>query len=343
MIGTGRRVGRFVIAACALLCGAGSAVADGVATVSVTGSDITFNAHTGMLYASVPGVAGLPYGNRLVEISPVDASITRSVYVGSEPGVIGSSPDAAVAYVGIEGAASARRIDLATMSADAPFGLGRTEEYGPFLYATDIRVMPGSPETIAVALHRIDQYPRDAGVAVFDAGVARPVVVGADGATPASLAFGMDAETLYGVDGASPPTLARLIVAADGVTVAESHRLSGGSHPVRIVFDAGRIYTADGTVFDSHLEMIGAYAASGPVVVDAASGVVYIVQRGAMHVFSRGTLAALDSVLVGDVDDPAVAATGCGAGCVGIVFESGRIVVVTVDGTIFNNGFESRP
>src|SRR5690606_34117473 len=139
-----------------------------------------------------------PYGNRVVEISPVDGSITRSVFVGSEPAVIGSSPDAAVAYVGIEGAASARRIDLATMTAGAPFGLGRAGEYGPFFYATDIRVMPGSPETIAVALHRIDQYPRDAGVAVFDAGVARPVVVDGEGVIPASLAFGADAGTLYG-------------------------------------------------------------------------------------------------------------------------------------------------
>lgn len=342
MIGAGMRIGCLAIVACAMSFGAGSAIADGVATVSVAGTDIAFNAHTGMLYASVPGVAGLPYGNRLIEISPVDASITRSVYVGSEPAVIGSSPDAAVAYVGIEGAASARRIDLATMIAGAPFGLGRTGEYGPFLYATDIRVMPGSPETIAVALHRIDQIPRDAGVAVFDAGVARPVVVGDDGATPASLAFGADAGTLYGVGDASPPTLARLTVAADGVTVAESRRLSA-SNPVRIVFDAGWIYTADGTVFDGHLEMIGAYAASGPVVVDGASGVVYIVHRGSIHVFGRDTFAELDSVPVGDVDDSAVAATGCGAGCVGVVFESGRIIVATVDGTIFQDDFEPRP
>lgn len=342
MIRLGRCVGRFAIAACMIACDAAPAFAGAVVPVSVAGSDIAFNAHTGMLYASVPSVAGPPYGNRVVEISPVDGSITRSVFVGSEPAAIGSSPDAAVAYVGIEGAASARRIDLATMTAGAPFGLGRTEEHGPFLYATDIRVMPGSPETIAVALHRIDQIPWDAGVAVFDAGVARPIVVGTDGATPSSLAFGADAGTLYGADGSSPPTLARLTVAADGVTVAQAHSLSS-SNPVRIVFDAGRIYTAQGTVFDQNLAMIGTYAASGPVVVDGASSAVYIVERGRVHVFDRDTFAASYSMPISDVDDPAVVATGCGAGCMGIVFESGKVVVVTVDETIFRDGFESLP
>lgn len=341
MIEAGMRVDRFAIAGFAMLFGAGSAIASSVTSVSVAGTDIAFNAHTGMLYASVPSVAGPPYGNRVVEISPVDASITRSVFVGSEPTVIGSSPDAAIAYVGLEGAASARRIDLATMIAGAPFGLGRVEQHGPFLYPTDIRVMPGRPETIAVALHRIDQIPRDAGVTVFDAGVARPIVVN-DVATPASLAFGADAGTLYGADEMSPPELSRLTVVADGVTVAATQSLPGSS-PVRIVFDAGRIYTAQGTVYDGSLTIVGAYAARGPVVVDSESGVVDIIQRGRIHVFDRATFVALYSMVVGDVDDAAVAATGCGVGCVGIVFESGKIVVATVDETILQDGFESRP
>ena len=338
MIRLGMRYGYFVVASAAL-SGAAPAISGDVAHVSTIGSDIAFNAHTGMLYATVPSIAGLPHGNHLIEISPIDASITRSVHVGSEPSTVGASPDAAVAYVGIEGAAAACRVDLDTMTAGGPFDLGRTEDHGPFLYATDIQIMPGSPETIAVSLHRVDLIPHDVGVALFDAGVARPIAIDDNPEGPVWITFGANAGTLYGASTYAPPTLSRMSVSATGVALETTYSQSGSALG-RIVFDAGRIYTWRGTVFDETFTTVGAYAASGPVVVDDAMGLAYIVERGRIRVFDRDTFAASYSMPVGDVDDAATAATGCGAGCMGIVFESGTIVVATVDETIFRDAFE---
>lgn len=337
MIGIGARGMGCVAVACAWL-GTGHAIAGTVAHVSSIGTDIAYNMQTGMLYATVPSIAGPLHGNRLIEISPSDASITRSVYVGSEPSVVGTSPDAAVAYVGLEGAASACRVDLDAMSAGVPFGLGRSGEHGPYLYASDIRVMPGSPDTIAVSLHRVDQTPREAGVVVLDAGVVRPTTI-ADSKSPSWLVFGADGGTLYGASTYTPATVSRMTVSATGVTLGTTQTV-WGSALGRIVFDAGRIYTWQGTVLDDTFAAVGTLPVSGPVVIDDARGLVYVVRQGRIHVLDRDTFVESYSMPVGDVDDAAVALTGCGAGCMGIVFASGTIAVATVDETLFDDGFE---
>jgi len=335
----GNRYARIAIAFLAVLSSVGEATAGGVATVAATGSDIAFDVHTGMLYVSVLGVAGLPYGNRVVEVSPIDASITRSVFVGSDPTVIRTSADAAVAYVGLEGAAAVRRIDLVAMTADAPFAVGNDPSYGP-LYPSDIARMPGFPDTIAVSLHRHGVSPDYAGVAIFDAGVRRPTVIN-DFFGPVSLAFGADAATLYGFDRDNQAVLSRSLVDASGVTVQTTQSLPAlyGSD---IRFDAGRIYSTKGAVFDDTFALVGTYAASGPIVVDEALALVYIVEAGAIHVFDRDLFIELYSMPVGEASDRALAATGCGVSCIGIVFDSGRTVVATVDEVIFQDGFEAQ-
>ena len=166
--------------ACAFLVLGGSLVdarAQPPVELDIAANTIGYSTQTQMLYATVPSSAGLPHGNHLIEISPSGALITGSVFVGSEPSALAISADAAVAYVGLEGAASARRVDLATLTAGIQFVLGNSPYgYGP-LYATQIAVMPGASGTVAVSRHAKDVSPDFQGVAIFDDGVIRPTMV----------------------------------------------------------------------------------------------------------------------------------------------------------------------
>ena len=128
-------------------------------TLDLPANVIGFNKSTGMLYATVPSSAGLPYGNCLVEISPIDATISRSVWVGSEPNALAISPDASVAYVGLSGAAAVRVVDLDLMVAGNQFALGESVFFGPY-FPEQIAVMPSHPETVAVSRRNMGFSPR---------------------------------------------------------------------------------------------------------------------------------------------------------------------------------------
>ena len=108
----------------------------------------------------------------MIEISPNDASIVRSVFVGSEPGPIGMSPDAEVAYVGLNGAARVMPVDLTSLTTGTDFTLGNSQYEGP-RYAGEIAVVPGAPNSVAIVLSNACCIPSSEGVGIFDNGVER--------------------------------------------------------------------------------------------------------------------------------------------------------------------------
>src|SRR5262249_15780680 len=101
------------------------------------------------IYASIPGRGGA-LGNTVAMINPATAAIVASIPIGSEPGILALSSDSTYLYVALQGAALVKRINLNTQQVDLQFGLGFDQNFGP-KFAQDLSVMPGDPNTVAIA------------------------------------------------------------------------------------------------------------------------------------------------------------------------------------------------
>ncbi len=116
-------------------------------------NDLVYDKHTGKIYASVPSAAG-SNGNSLTQINPVTGDIGASVFIGSEPGKLALSDNGQYLYTYLEGAAAIRRFDIAAQTAGLQFNIGGSTSSSissSAFRANDIAVLPGNPESIAVA------------------------------------------------------------------------------------------------------------------------------------------------------------------------------------------------
>src|SRR5947209_10380779 len=102
-----------------------------------------------MIYASGPGRAGWQ-GNSIVAIDPVTATAGTAIPIGSEPNRLALSDDGKYLYVGLDSVGAVRRFNIPQQKAEWQIALGDEPQLGQY-YAADIAVMPGHPETIAVA------------------------------------------------------------------------------------------------------------------------------------------------------------------------------------------------
>src|SRR6185436_8210560 len=167
-----------------------------VRVLNMAVNDITYDKLSKKLFASVPSRAGAG-GNAVTEIDPATGALGASVFVGSEPSKIALSDDGQALYVGLNGSASVRRVDLATHTAGTQFRLGFDQFSGIPFMPGDLAVVPGDPNAVAVAKLNTSSTP-GAGVAVYDNGVSRPNVATNPGDESTYLAFGATAATLYG-------------------------------------------------------------------------------------------------------------------------------------------------
>ena len=317
-----------------------TAFASQVLEIDIPANSLAYSPQTHLLYATVPSSAGAPLGNRLVAIDPVDASIVGSVFVGSEPGPIGVSRDAPVAYVGLDGAASARAIALDTMTPGTPFTIGTSDFFGP-LFAADIDVMPGAPGTVAISRRDEGFSPSYQGVAIFDDGVMRPdfdtSFTGGN-----TIAFGDDPGEFYGYDNeVSDFNLCRYTIDASGIggQSCVSNLISG--YFVTITYDGGTIYASSGAAVDAAtFALQGTYDAIGPVVVDGNR--VVFAEDDFVTVFDRETFVPIQSFGVPSGGGLATAASTCGSGCVAIAYDTSRILIVRSD-AVFADGFDPPP
>src|ERR1044072_1308856 len=86
-------------------------------------NDITYDKVSKKIFASIPSRAGAA-GNSVTEIDPVTGTFGVSTFVGSEPNKIAISNDGQTVYVGLDGSASVRRMDVASHTATVQFRLG---------------------------------------------------------------------------------------------------------------------------------------------------------------------------------------------------------------------------
>ena len=203
------------------------------------------------VYASVPSSVGTG-GNSVAVIDPTTKTIEKFISVGSDPDVLALSDDDQYLYVSLESAGAIRRVALATETADFQFSLGSDSIWGP-RYAADISVMPGHPDTIAVAMKYLSTpSPNIAGVAIYDHGVRRPNTLAMTAFLGESdgIAFSDSPSLLYGYGNQVSGQLNWMTVDANGVTLAKSGDGLVSSRDPRLAYSNGRIYSRSGNVVD---------------------------------------------------------------------------------------------
>ena len=239
--------------------------------VSLMANNLVYDSTEQLLYASVPSIAGPALGNSVAPIDPTTGMVGNPIFVGSEPNRLALSGDGAVLWVGLDGGAAVRKVNLVTHTAGVKFSLGGgTGFYNPPYTASALTVMPGHPNTLAVC----DSAGQ---VAIYDDGIARPAQVTSPSGALNGIVFDPSGATLYGASNG----YVSFTVDSTGVTSATLLNSSVTSTDLR--YDNRRVYLTDGVVLDASTGVqLGAFyinaqqQASGPVAPDSIIGRAYL-------------------------------------------------------------------
>jgi len=242
--------------------------------ISLATNDLIYDPVSQQIYASVPGSAG-GIANTITKIDPVTGSVGASVAIGSEPGKLAISDNSQYIYVVLNGAAAVRRFDVTTQSAGLQFSVG-SDGSGTFS-PNDVSVMPGQPNTVAVARR---QGSTPVGVAIFDNGTARPVT------TPSGpqiannfIEFSANASTLYGYTNASGTfSFSKMAVNASGVSVVASVEDLIEGFGSNVVYENGLVFSTSGQVVEPEsLTLAGTFpnSSGSSVLPDSSVNQVY--------------------------------------------------------------------
>jgi len=215
---------------------------DTIIKLDLPANDLIYDPRSSRLYASVPSSAGAR-GNTITIIDPQTAHIERSIFVGSEPNKLAISDDGQFLYVGLDGIGAVRRFDIATQTPGLQFSLGADQHSG-LRSAKDIKVVPGQPHSIVVAMVYSMIQPSFAGITAFDDNTPRPNVIGQFINTAYeiySLAFSKDSSTLYGLDVNNK--LLVMSLDASGITIVNT---VPGISGITIELDNGVLYSGNG-------------------------------------------------------------------------------------------------
>jgi Bacterial Ig-like domain (group 3)/Calx-beta domain len=250
-------------------------LANGVTRLSLPTNDLVYDQGTQKVYASIPSSAGT-FGNSLTPIDPQTGQMGTPVFIGSEPRKLALSDNGQYIYTGLEGAASIRRFDVASQSPGLQFAVGISQFNGP-MYAEDMAVLPGIPNSVAVSRRNVGFSPRHEGVGVYDDGVVRSVTTPSHTGSNV-IEFSSSAATLYGYNNETTEFgFRKMTVSASGLSVASTASSVISGFGVDIRYDNGRIYTTSGRVLDPESgSLLGLFnGASGLVVPDATAGRIY--------------------------------------------------------------------
>lgn len=258
-----------------------------VRRVNLPNNDLVYNNSSGTIQASVPSTAGPATGNTITEINPQTGVIGTSTFIGSEPATLAQADDGRTLWVRLNGAGNAiRRYDMQTRTPGVQF-----TPISSF-YPQDMAVMPGSPQTLAVAV-------RYEGVAIYDDGVQRPNV--SDGGAYAinRIEFSDSPATLYGYESESSGfNLVKFTVNAAGVTgVSQGGGLLYG-YSTDMKFAGGRLYATSGRIIDPEAKtLIGTLQGGGSTLaVDTALGRVFYLSDNILSAYDINTFIKIGSI-----------------------------------------------
>ena len=242
-------------------------------------NDITYNSHDGKLLASVPSTGSPSLGNSVVTIDPYTGNVSNPIWVGSEPGKLALSDDGTTLWVTLNGASSIRKVDLTTKTATSVQVYFAGDPHTGLGNFTDLAVMPGNPNTVAVAYSGV--------VTIVDGTVKRTKT-----GQGSYFAFGTSPNKLYA--GGSYSGYSVLTIDSTGVATSTSYSVSNAGYGLK--YDAGRVYMTSGAVIDADAgTLLGTFSSGGPVAPDSTVGRAFILNNGTQYAYSFDQITAYDS------------------------------------------------
>jgi hypothetical protein len=264
-------------------------VAVSCTTVSASGAyaayrlgatDVAWDTHSSQLVIAV-GASATANANTIAVVNPATGAVSKAVATGANPTVARFSDDGQFLYVGLANESNIQRFASPALTLDLTIPVGGDISLGP-LHAAEIQVAPGAAHTIAVARYRTNILPPDADVAVFDDAVARTGVGSGD-----VLQWGADATALYSLTyQVDPSGFSTYSVGPAGLA-----RTGGATSVFPSAYDmkfaGGRLFAGDGIALDpTTLNATGSVVSSGPVAVDLAHNLIFLVQFDPIHNYS---------------------------------------------------------
>jgi hypothetical protein len=280
-------------------------LASGITMLPLASGDIAYDPNTQKVYASVPSAAG-SFGNSIAAIDPLTGVMADPIFVGSEPGKLALSDNHQYLYAGLNGAGALRRFDLGLGTAGPQYPLGVVPMSGA-LFPSDLQVLPGSPNSVAVSRRFSNISPSEAGVAIYDDGVARPITATVF-AGNRLIEFSSSAGALYGYDTQSSGSsgFRKMAINPSGVSVVATSTAAIGDD---FKYDNGSVYGANGKVINPEtVATLGTFSGANSLgfVPDASVNRVFF---ATVIGGSSVTLQAFDQQtfsLVGTLDIPGV-------------------------------------
>jgi uncharacterized repeat protein (TIGR01451 family) len=250
-------------------------------------NSMIYNPVTGLLYASVPGSAGAPYGNSIVSVDPATGAIGTPIFVGSEPDKLALTADGRYLWVGLDGAAAVRKVDLVAGTAGLQFSLPGFVNYFGTVSALALAALPGLTDSVTVASGAT--LP-----AIFDAGVLRgnaPASCGTVDSCVNALYVDGSRNEVYAAAGSmyytytyGPSGLTQLTSAGPNYSYYDGSYNYNENQEDEFHIVSGTVYTDFGSTYNAETGALlgtfynGTYAVNGPEVADAAVGKIFYLE-----------------------------------------------------------------
>ncbi len=262
-----------------------------IRVVTAPAYDIAWDDVSGNIYLSSPSSAPT-HPNSVVALDPVSGALGLSGLAGTDPTFEAISGDGQFLYVGLQGSNTIQRLKLPSLAKDITLPMGSNPS-GP-LFAGEIEVLPGQPNTVAVARSATAGYSDGYDVTLFDDATPRANALHRTDVPMSSIQWGATSDTLYGVGFStfSIGTLTTMGVDGTGVKLVASDNLSRVFNG-RIHFDAGVLYTDIGLAIDAASRSeLGAYLIAGGegsfgALPDSNLNRIFFVMSGANGSFLR--------------------------------------------------------
>jgi uncharacterized repeat protein (TIGR01451 family) len=301
-----------------LLFAAAPAAADSVTELAFPANDLYYERTSGLIYASVPGRAGL-IGNTVTRFNPMTGETVGSVFVGSEPGALAPTDDGQYLYVGLNGAIAVRRYSLLTQTPGSQFSIPSP--------ANQIVALPGQPLSVAT----LGDYSSGR-MEIFDDGIRRTYT------SPLhpiwyleNLVAGLSPSRLYGV--ASFDSLYRIESPPGKFFTTSAIQLSTPFPPGHHRSQRGLVFSTMGGVLDAEAGVTlgtfvtGADYYSSPLVCpDLPGGRVFFLIKEGFQSYSLRAFDARTFTFVGSMALPSLPS------------EPGSLIRWGTDGLAFRSG-----
>jgi hypothetical protein len=114
-----------------------------------------------LIYGAMPAYAS-NNPNTIVPIDPANGALQSPIAIGNDPRMLAASEDGKYLYVALYGEQVIKRIDLATLTVDRILAYPPNQVFaGTPMTVTDMHVVPGSPDSIVVAVGGMVALYRD--------------------------------------------------------------------------------------------------------------------------------------------------------------------------------------